>query len=414
MNGIAREELADMLRGLRSGGSFATRRTAPVNDLTIEVRGLGPLRLPVTAAQAKELRLLAHPAKYGRGEQTILDRSVRDTWEVPRSRVKIDKRRWNNTLRPMLDTIRNDLGLPTTSSLKAELHSILVYEPHQFFAPHQDSEKDDQMIGSLVVMLPSNSRGGELVVEHHGESIQYRGSASSLTFVAFYADTRHEVLPLERGYRVVLTYNLMLAGDTTPTKGDAAALATAAELLEKHFEHAPEPRWRGDTQGQDPPDRLVFLLDHQYTERGLRWSQLKGDDTSRADVLRQAAHRAGCETALGHAEIQETWDCYNSGPPPWRHRDWPSRDDDPDHTDFELGDLLDCTVEITPAAGEVSGFDPYVMSAELATSTPSVELTPYDTEYTGYMGNWGNTMDRWYRRAAIVIWPQSRSFAVRS
>jgi len=47
-------------------------------------------------------------------------------------------------------------------------------------------------------------------------------------------------------------------------------------------------------------------------------------------------------------------------------------------------------------------------------STPSVELAPYDSEYTGYMGNWGNTMDRWYRRAAIVIWPRARWFAVRA
>lgn len=30
------------------------------------------------------------------------------------------------------------------------------------------------------------------------------------------------------------------------------------------------------------------------------------------------------------------------------------------------------------------------------------------------MGNYGNTMDRWYRRAAIVLWPRERSFAVRA
>jgi hypothetical protein len=30
------------------------------------------------------------------------------------------------------------------------------------------------------------------------------------------------------------------------------------------------------------------------------------------------------------------------------------------------------------------------------------------------MGNWGNTKDRWYRRAAIVMWPRERSFAARA
>jgi hypothetical protein len=35
----------------------------------------------------------------------------------------------------------------------------LVYEPDQFFLPHQDSEKDDSMIGTLVVTLPSRFTG---------------------------------------------------------------------------------------------------------------------------------------------------------------------------------------------------------------------------------------------------------------
>ncbi|MFN3215580.1 MAG: 2OG-Fe(II) oxygenase, partial [Acidimicrobiales bacterium] len=223
-----RDELAELLADLRAEGSYATRRTAPAADLGIDVRGVGSIGLPVSAAQAKELRLVARPAKYGHGTETVLDRRVRDTWEVPKSRVRVDKRRWNQTLLPILDTIRADLGLPDTTRLRAELHSMLVYESGQFFAGHQDSEKSDDMIGSLVVMLPSNSTGGDLLVEHRGQSERYQGSASSLVFVAFYSDTRHEVLPVERGYRVVLTYNLMLTGDTTTASFDPNIAAAAA------------------------------------------------------------------------------------------------------------------------------------------------------------------------------------------
>src|SRR5262249_56712398 len=46
------------------------------------------------------------------------------------------------------------------------------------------------------------------------------------------------------------------------------------------------------------------------------------------------------------------------------------------------------------------------------TST-SVSLTPYQSEYEGYMGNYGNTLDRWYRRAAVARWPRARAFAAR-
>ena len=50
----------------------------------------------------------------------------------------------------------------------------------------------------------------------------------------------------------------------------------------------------------------------------------------------------------------------------------------------------------------------------MCASTPSADLTPYDSEYTGYMGNYGNTMDRWYRRAAVVVWPRQHAFAARA
>ena len=50
----------------------------------------------------------------------------------------------------------------------------------------------------------------------------------------------------------------------------------------------------------------------------------------------------------------------------------------------------------------------------MCASTPSAALKPYDSDYTGYMGNYGNTMDRWCRRAAIVVWPRQHAFAARA
>jgi hypothetical protein len=239
-----------------------------------------------------------------------------------------------------------------------------------------------------------------------------------LTFVAFYADTRHEVLPVETGHRVVLTYNLSLRGETVaPLTDDPSAVTTAAALLERHFDQAPVPRWRGDRQALEPPDRLVVLLDHQYTERGLRWSHLKGHDATRVGVLRKAAEVAGCEVALAQAEIQETRDC-DEDEPRWsrRGRSYWDDDDEPDGDDggFVVGEILDSSVVIVPAAGEPLRFDSTVNEAEIVEITSTDELEPYDSEYTGYMGNWGNTMDRWYRRAALVIWPRTRAFAIRA
>lgn len=217
---------------------------------------------------------------------------------------------------------------------------------------------------------------------------------------------------------MVLTYNLLLIGATTPGAGDTSAAPAAAELLERHFAHTPEPRWSGDSQAMEPPDRLVVLLDHQYTERGLRWSHLKGDDAARVEVLRQAAERSGCEVALAQAEVRETRECYEDDRPHRGRRRWSDWDDyelDDGHESGPIvGEIIDSTLEIVPAVGEALQFDRAVSCAELAEVSPTAELVPYGSEYTGYMGNWGNTMDRWYRRAAIVIWPLARAFAIRA
>lgn len=56
----------------------------------------------------------------------------------------------------------------------------------------------------------------------------------------------------------------------------------------------------------------------------------------------------------------------------------------------------------------------HVPDFEVCATTPIADLTPYRSEYEGYMGNYGNTLDRWYRRAAVVVWPRDRAFAARA
>jgi predicted 2-oxoglutarate/Fe(II)-dependent dioxygenase YbiX len=100
----------------------------------------------------------------------------------------------------ILATVKEELGLPNAAGLTADLHSLLVYEPNQHFLAHQDSEKNDSMIGTLVVTLPSSYTGGELMVGHNEEWKAYRGSKTALSLFAFYADCRHEVLKVQSGY----------------------------------------------------------------------------------------------------------------------------------------------------------------------------------------------------------------------
>jgi hypothetical protein len=200
----ALKEISRQLAGIGVAGSFATRSTLPADDLHLEVKGVGRVRLPVSATATRKLCAAARPARHGFKDQTRLDPNVRDTWEIPKNRISIDQRRWKKTLGPALERIRGKLGLAETSRLKAELHNLLVYAPGQFFATHQDSEKSDDMIGTLVVSLPSRFTGGSFVIEHHDDKLRVGGSDTKLTLVAFYADCRHEVRPIKQGHRSFL------------------------------------------------------------------------------------------------------------------------------------------------------------------------------------------------------------------
>ena len=318
----ARTDLAALLADAASPAAFSASSSAPTSDLQIEVRGVGPIRLPVSQAQARQLCRVARPARYGQGERTIFDRGVRDTSEIPKSRVKIDARRWNKTLRPALERLGRKLGLPSGSELRAELHSMLVYSRGQFFLQHRDSEKDDAMVASLVVGLPSSFKGGALEVQHGGETATYRGSKQALSLVAFYSDCRHQVKPVTSGHRIVLTYNLLLRPQAAASGAvlDPALVDNLARCLAEHF--APS----------ESPDRLVYLLDHEYTRRGLDRSRLKGTDAKRAILLAAAAERAECDQTLALADVHETWSAYE---PERRHRRW-SRWEDDDFDDARL------------------------------------------------------------------------------
>jgi len=227
MGRTARERLARLLDDAEVPGAFSAQILAPADALQVEVNGVGAVRTPVGGPLAKKLIAVGRPAKFGRAEQTLTDASVRDTWEITPDLVTLDGPAWEATLGAVLDGVRDELGLPPTTTLRAELHAMLVYGKGQFFLPHQDSENDDAMVGTLVVSLPSAHTGGELVVEHGGESVTYRMSKEELSFVAFYADCRHQVKPVKSGYRVTLTFNLLAEGEACGEPGRSPTWRTA-------------------------------------------------------------------------------------------------------------------------------------------------------------------------------------------
>lgn len=169
------------------------------------------------------------------------------------------------------------------------------------------------------------------MVRRHGETVAFRGTRTALQLVAFYADCRHDVRPVRSGARVALTSNLLARGKASPAPpADPRMLNALTRALRRHFD-APA----------SAPDRLVYLLDQEYTARGRRWDLLKGADAKRAALLQAAAGRLDCEIVLAQADVLEIWSCEDEYEPMMYRRRWRSSYRTRDDWEDELDDLYD-------------------------------------------------------------------------
>jgi hypothetical protein len=60
----------------------------------VEVEGAGRLSFPVPDAQIASMVRRAKRAPYGRGEETIVDTSVRNVWQIASRKVRIGGKSW--------------------------------------------------------------------------------------------------------------------------------------------------------------------------------------------------------------------------------------------------------------------------------------------------------------------------------
>jgi hypothetical protein len=435
--------LEQLLEGIERAGDFFVNGAVEIPLPKVEIVGVGVLSFPVPPNQVTELIAQATRAPYGRGEDTILDESVRKVWQLSPEKVRLGGKSWAANFENILKQVCAGLGCEGMA-VSAELYKLLVYDPGGFFLAHRDTEKAGGMFGTLVVVLPSEHRGGELVIRHAGREIVADLSSeefSELKFAAFYADCEHEVRPITEGNRVCLVYNLILERaakskmargcvedqpqhtekSRAPRRGkvlrliedDTAALrapdyekqiAAAAALLEKTL------------SASGAPAKIAWLLEHQYSPEGLSFAGLKSADAARAKVLAQAAERAGCAARLGVVHIEESGAAQeNYDPSPrrgWgRYRD-DDEDEDASDADFEIievcdwrhyvsqwRDLRDQPVEF----GEIP-----LEPGELLPTGALDDEKPDEQRLMEASGNEGASFERSYHRAALVIWRRER------
>lgn len=412
------DKLLEALATVDRPGEVCTRGDRSLTLPGLVVRGLGPIGLPLTKSQARELIKLCRQAPYGKGTETVVDTSVRRVWELDPDRFQLTNPKWDDVVASIVEDVRQALGLKG-HKLAARLYKLLVYEKGDFFLPHRDGEKLDRMVATLVIALPAEHEGGELIVSHAGQkqTIVFTGAASGheLSYAAFYADCEHEVRPVRSGFRLCLTYNLTLAGARgkkgipAPSYGENAA--AIGKLLS------------GWSRTADPP-KLAVTLEHRYTQEGLSIDKLKGVDRARAEVLFVAAEQADCVAHLALVTLWQSgsaeggYDEYSYGR--GRGYRWSDDDDEEDYDetggDYEMGEIFDSNLSAEHWSDrqgkKVQLGEIHLEAAEIIADAALDEGDPSREEFEGYTGNAGMTLDRWYHRAAVVIWPRTRHFQV--
>ena len=117
-------ELAAVLTTVRRPGDFFASGTIEFLAPQLEVEGVGPIALPLLQLQAKQLIAAAERAPYGRGEQTLVDTTVRRTWQIGPDQVRIQGRGWARTLSAILTRVCDGLGV--AESVQAEFYKLLL------------------------------------------------------------------------------------------------------------------------------------------------------------------------------------------------------------------------------------------------------------------------------------------------
>jgi hypothetical protein len=228
--------------------SFCTTGDIPIsqNDpikLFFEIQGHGSeggldakgVTFPLSSSNSINLLLEAcKQASFGRGGEEVLDPSYRRALVLHASSFAIAPvDPWGlGILSKIRQTLLSttDLGEDESKGTKgrrivARLDKLNVYSAGDFFKSHVDTPQSNQMFGTLLINLPVAHEGGELVVyapysnnpdrdsndsvaQSPDAELKQRdsytttwGAEDVLSWIAFFSDCPHEVLPVKSGNR---------------------------------------------------------------------------------------------------------------------------------------------------------------------------------------------------------------------
>ncbi|KAA1079297.1 hypothetical protein PGT21_006957 [Puccinia graminis f. sp. tritici] len=416
---------AELIKGfaaITTPGSFAAWEALPTTPPAgLSVDGVGQIAMPLSEGQIRELIAKAHQAPYGHRSETLVDLSVRNTWEINGNQLSFLDPAWQGYLLKLSKTVASKLGI--MGPIRAELYKMLIYEKGAMFKAHTEkllfvdgdsTEKIPGMFGTLIICLPSAHTGGEVLVRHNHASMILRTSDATQSFACWYSDVSHEVLPVQSGYRCVLTFNLATCPDQT------RPAAAALELQKVPLRNALECWLRdsADHNATHVPSHLYHALDHEYTEASMSARTLKAKDWAQVRALQDLALQRPFEIFLALLEKKEDGDV---------ELNFPEIYDDHSAGDDEIAEIEDEEAYTTHKITKVYDISYTVKSLRTLDGTTIASNYPLNMnfclvenpfheveftaeEYEPYIGNEGPCATHFYHRSALVMVPRDHRF----
>ena len=349
-------DLADAVHGVASpfvcGGSVTLKKPVALrfdDGATVEVTPAE--RVYDQDTENETLVERCAPAKFGKGRRTRYDRRVRDAVQLNAAGEAFAVMNFDPESDGLLESVRKELA-PAVPKLRAELHALNIYGRDGHFHPHKDTPRRKEMLGTLVVCLPSRFSQGMLLVMHRGayrlfdwaEEIEVDPNPKTIRWAAFFGDVDHAIERLWGGSRVTLTYQLSCDdGQRSGVRNDR----TDGELFANRFAAALSSKQLLPRGGV-----LAFPCFHMYSqERG--WQGCAATITKRSATKLKGRDLTIARTALDHRlEVKlQPYLIETCADETWKLGRFPN-----DRERANLGDQLDPWVldERLPLAGEAN------------------------------------------------------------
>ncbi|KAI0444384.1 hypothetical protein F4803DRAFT_511723 [Xylaria telfairii] len=292
------DRLTLALDNIESIGDFATLKRYQLAPNPVIQVGDKIIPLPLADLDVEFIKKLSRQAPFGRGNQTVVDVTVRQTWELNFDDFRLMNPAWPSFLDTVLQEACANMGI--IGSVDAQPHKLLLYERDSFFRPHKDSQKTQGMIGTLAICLPAKHEGGEVHLSHAGQHRTFSTSESSsfdTTALAWFSDVTHEVKKVTSGHRLVLTYNII----------HQSGLELSAAAFDEQLDTVDNALTQCGLH-DDSFTRKIYVLDHQYSREGLSLRNLKGRDRAVCQSLYTLCSRHGFYLLLSHLTREDCRD----------------------------------------------------------------------------------------------------------